>query len=174
MFCSSCGSKIQDAARFCTQCGTPTGLGTEISSGSSSSISDRQRTTRGPSELSRAYSNVDQEKLEATINRIKSWLDIEGFEVESSSDGSSQSLLQIRKKGQWKRFVGLSTALAIKIVHSNGCMNVEIGQGHWGSKLASGGVSMFVLWPLAVTTAIGTAEQLSLPKKILKYIDSIM
>jgi hypothetical protein len=49
-------------------------------------------------------------------------------------------------------------------------LTVQIGAGKWIDKAAAGTVSMFVLWPLAITAGIGAWEQMKMPEKIFNYI----
>jgi hypothetical protein len=49
-------------------------------------------------------------------------------------------------------------------------MTVEIGAGKWIDKAAVGTVSMFILWPLAVTAGLGAWEQMKMPEKVFDFI----
>ena len=60
-------------------------------------------------------------------------------------------LLQIKKRGGWRNYVGMATSLNVLFHQSGDTLTVEIGAGKWIDKAAVGTVSMFVLWPLAVT-----------------------
>jgi hypothetical protein len=55
-------------------------------------------------------------------------------------------------------------------------LTVEVGAGRWIDKAAAGTVSLFVLWPLAVTAAIGAWQQMKMPERtfaaIEEYINS--
>ena len=81
-------------------------------------------------------------------------------------------LLQIQKRGGWRDFVGMATSLNIVFHQSVDTMTVEIGAGKWIDKAAAGTVSMFILWPLAVTAGLGAWEQAKMPEKIFDYIGS--
>ncbi|MGA2067439.1 MAG: hypothetical protein ABSG86_20885 [Thermoguttaceae bacterium] len=70
-------------------------------------------------------------------------------------------LLQVEKSGAWRRFVGMSTALNVCFRHTGSTLNVEIGGGRWIDKAVAGGVSLIVLWPLAVTAGIGAWAQMA-------------
>jgi hypothetical protein len=50
-------------------------------------------------------------------------------------------------------------------------LQVEIGAGKWIDKATTGTVSLFVLWPLAVTTAFGAWQQAKLPQRTFSAID---
>ena len=104
------------------------------------------------------------------IDNVKRWLDAEGFDSQQMSTESGGILLQIKKRGGWRDFVGMSTSLNIVFTQSTDTMNVEIGAGKWLDKAAVGTVSMFVLWPLAFTAGYGAWEQMKMPDKIFGYI----
>jgi hypothetical protein len=66
----------------------------------------------------------------------------------------------------------MATSLNIVFTQSVDMMTVEIGAGKWIDKAAVGTVSMFILWPLAVTAGIGAWEQMKMPDKVFDYIGS--
>ena len=79
-------------------------------------------------------------------------------------------LLQIKKRGGWRDFVGMATSLNIVFHQSVDTLTVEIGAGKWLDKAAVGTVSMFILWPLAITAGFGVWEQAKMPEKVFSYI----
>ena len=81
-------------------------------------------------------------------------------------------MLQIKKRGAWRDFVGMSTSLNIAFSQSDNVLTVEIGAGKWLDKAIAGTVSIFVLWPLAVTAGFGAWEQTRMPEKIFSYVSS--
>ena len=66
----------------------------------------------------------------------------------------------------------MSTSLNVVFHHSGGNLTAEIGAGKWIDKGAVGVVSMFVLWPLAVTASFGAWEQIRLPDRIFEYLET--
>lgn len=163
MFCSSCGHEISQSARFCTQCGAASGSHT---AGTSNIV----ESSSGQKVQSKIY-EVSSEDTENLIDKTESWLNSENqFEVQRIKNLTT-TVLQIRKKGNWRRLVGMSTALSIKFEKTNESLQVEIGQGHWLGKVATGATSWFILWPLAVSTAYGVYEQYKAPKKIFEFIE---
>ena len=164
MFCSSCGFEMSSNARFCTQCGAASGSPTAATS----SIIEN---SSGQKAQSKIY-EIAPENTEILINKIENWLSSEKqFEVQKV-ENLNTTVLQIRKKGNWRRFLGMSTALSIKLEKLDNSIEVEIGQGHWLGKVATGATSWFVLWPLAVSTAYGVYDQFKTPKNIFKFIES--
>ncbi len=106
------------------------------------------------------------------IGDVKRWLDSEGFDSQQLSTEAHSVLLQIKKRGGWRDLVGMSTSLNIVFTQAADTLTVEIGAGKWIDKATVGTVSMFILWPLAVTAGIGAWEQARLPDKIFDYIGS--
>jgi hypothetical protein len=106
------------------------------------------------------------------ITDVKRWLDSEGFDSQQLSTEANSVLLQIKKRGGWRDLVGMSTSLNIVFTQAADTLTVEIGAGKWIDKATVGTVSMFILWPLAVTAGIGAWEQMRMPDKIFDYIGS--
>lgn len=72
--------------------------------------------------------------------------------------------------GKWKQWVGMDKAISVKLSAKEGILTVEIGEAKWVDKGAVMAVSMFVLWPLAVTSGVGMYKQAKLPEKIFDCI----
>lgn len=64
----------------------------------------------------------------------------------------------------------MATSLNIVFHQSADSLTVEIGAGKWIDKAAVGTVSMFILWPLALTAGFGAWEQAKMPEKVFDYI----
>lgn len=106
------------------------------------------------------------------IADVKRWLDSEGFDSQQLSTEANSVLLQIKKRGGWRDLVGMSTSLNVVFTQAAETLTVEIGAGKWIDKATVGTVSMFILWPLAVTAGIGAWEQMRMPDRIFDYIGS--
>jgi len=104
------------------------------------------------------------------IANVKGWLGTQGFDSQQMNTENQGVLLQIKKRGGWRDFVGMATSLNIAFHQSGDTLTVQIGAGKWIDKAAAGTVSMFVLWPLAITAGIGAWEQMKMPEKIFNYI----
>lgn len=72
--------------------------------------------------------------------------------------------------GKWKQWIGMDKAISVKLSAREGILTVEIGEAKWIDKGAMMTVSMFVLWPLAVTSGIGMYKQAKLPEKIFNCV----
>lgn len=104
------------------------------------------------------------------ITDVKGWLISQGFDSQQIKTDRQGVLLQIKKRGGWRDFVGMSTSLNIVFDQSADTLTVEIGAGKWIDKAAIGAVSMLILWPLAITAGFGAWEQMKMPEKIFNYI----
>jgi hypothetical protein len=104
------------------------------------------------------------------IADVTRWLDAQGFDSQQMSTEVQSVLLQVKKRGGWRDFVGMSTSLNIVFHQADETMTVEIGAGKWIDKAAVGTVSMFILWPLAVTAGFGAWEQMKMPEKVFDFI----
>ena len=110
------------------------------------------------------------------VSHMRAWFVNQDFEVQSLKTEDGADLLQVAKKGGWRKLVGLSTALNVVVRCKDSDLTVEVGAGRWIDKAAAGTVSMFVLWPLAVTAAIGAWQQMKMPERtfgaVEEYINS--
>ncbi|MGA2737968.1 MAG: TIR domain-containing protein [Bryobacteraceae bacterium] len=161
--CPQCGMRVDRESRYCTACGASL---TGLSGPTSVPEPPGPKASRSKS---RRYAcpSSDSARL---IGEVKSWLDAQGFDSQQMSTENKSVLLQIKKRGKWRDFVGMSTSLNIVFHQLDDTLTVEIGAGKWIDKAAVGTVSMFILWPLALTAGFGAWEQIKMPEKIFDYI----
>ncbi len=168
IYCPKCGASAQTGQKFCASCGAPlaqvdnqnTIIPTSPGNDNIPMIegSKCRRFTCNPTDSVRIVSDV------------KSWLGSEGFDAQQMSTDNQGILLQIKKRGGWRDFVGMSTSLNLVFHQSADTMTVQIGAGKWIDKAAVGTVSLFILWPLAITAGIGAWEQMKMPEKVFDFI----
>lgn len=108
------------------------------------------------------------------IVSTRNWLTGNGFNCQQLSTEDGGVLLQIEKRGRWRKVVGMSTGLNIVFRQVENTVNVEIGAGRWIDKAAAGTVSLFILWPLAVTSGIGAWRQMKMPERIFGHIATFL
>jgi len=108
------------------------------------------------------------------LRDLENWLAGEGFNTQNLATEDGAALLQIRKQGGWRQWVGMDTALNIVVDLRGDDLSVEIGAGKWADKAAAGVVSLFVLWPLAVTAAIGAWNQMKMPERIYSRVNELV
>jgi len=104
------------------------------------------------------------------IADVKTFLDTEGFDSQQLKTEDAGVLLQIKKRGSWRDFVGMATSLNIVFRQAEGMMTVEIGAGKWLDASVGTTATLILLWPLAVTAGLGAWEQMKLPEKIFGFI----
>jgi hypothetical protein len=169
-FCTQCGSEIEEGKRFCANCGAVLGNGaTGPAPGIGSVPEDHVQTAAGSKCRRYVCPPANTPKLLADV---KGWLNGENFDTQQMQTDTDSLLLQIKKRGGWRDFVGMSTSLNILFHQTGDTLTVEIGAGKWIDKAAVGTVSMFILWPLAITAGFGAWEQMNMPDKVFDFIGS--
>ena len=108
------------------------------------------------------------------IAATQSWLSGEGFKCQKLQTENGGTLLQLERVGEWRKFVGMSTALNIVFHQVEDTVNVEIGAGRWMDKAATGAVAFLFLWPLAVIPGIGAWQQLKMPERVFEHIATFL
>lgn len=110
-------------------------------------------------------------KYEPLIDNLVEWFDEEGFETQKFTTDDDGILVQAAKRGSWRNFVGMSSALNVAFYNEDGEVLVKMGSGKWIDKAVIGTVSLFFFWPLSITTGIGVWQQLKLPDRINDIIE---
>lgn len=168
--CPHCHTRVEAGSKFCGSCGAALGEsgGAKVQAPVTvpppkETVHEVERST------SRRYLCAPGDTA-GLIADVKAWLDAQGFDSQEMTTESQSLLLQIKKRGGWRDFVGMATSLNIVFHQSGDALTVEIGAGKWIDKAAVGAVSMLILWPLAVTAGLGAWEQMKMPEKIFDYI----
>ena len=159
--CPQCKKRVEPDWRFCLSCGSQL-----------PAVPDVGSAGRIPGSKSRRYA-CSAEAIARVIGDVRGWLNSQDFDTQQIQADQDSVLLQIKKRGTWRDYVGMSTSLNI-VFHpcEDETLTVEIGAGKWIDKAAVGTVSLFILWPLAITAGIGAWEQMQMPEKIFDYIGS--
>jgi serine/threonine protein kinase len=105
---------------------------------------------------------------------LQDWLKSESFDCQDLKTEQGGTLIQVRQQGGWRAFVGMQTALNVILYRDGDEITVEIGAGQWLDKAAAGVVSLFVLWPLAVTAAIGAWNQMKMPERVFGRVNEVV
>jgi serine/threonine protein kinase len=113
-------------------------------------------------------------RLVELVDDLEAWLRAEGFNTQNLKTEDGSTLIQIVQEGGWRKLVGMSTALNIILDQCGDELTVEIGAGQWVDKAAVGVVSLFLLWPLAVTAAIGAWNQMKMPERVFTQVSDFV
>ena len=172
MLCSQCQNQNSEGSKFCTNCGNVLSNGHVTQTQSYTNQGAGRRGEHSPSgqpmKIRRFSCLPDQ--FDELVSDLKNWLINQNYNCQQLSTQDKGTLLQVAKKGGWRKFIGMSTALNVVLHQSVNAVTVKIGVGRWLDKAAVGTISMFILWPLAVTTGIGAWQQMKLPDMIYQYI----
>lgn len=163
--CPRCHIQVEAESLFCQKCGAPLKKQADINRGTSES----DHVQKIPGSTSKRYSCPEHDAVQV-IQDVKTWLDSEGFDTQQVSADDDSLLIQIKKRGSWRDLVGMATSLNILFHHGNDTLTVEIGAGKWVDKAAVGTVSLFILWPLAITAGMGAWEQMKMPDRIFDFV----
>jgi hypothetical protein len=164
-FCPQCRMSVQAGTKFCANCGTALGV-SEGARGPVPFMSAPQKDN-GSTQSCR-YVCPTKEAL-GVLKEVKAWLNTQEFDLQQMNAENNSLLLQIKKRGGWRDYLGMSTALNIVFRHSNDTLTVEIGDGKWVDKVAVGAVG-FLLPPLIITAGFGAWEQAKMPEKVFDFI----
>ena len=100
-------------------------------------------------------------------------LQIRGYQTQSFGS-SNQVVVQVRKGGEAAKVFGAQAALTAMLTQHPGGLLVTLGQQRWGDKALAAGVGAIILWPLAISAAVGAARQSNLPNEVLSLLDMLV
>ncbi len=85
-----------------------------------------------------------------------------------------QVVVQVRKGSEAAKVFGVQAALSLMFhQHPQGLL-VTLGQQAWGDKAVAAGVGALILWPLAISAAVGAVRQSNLPAEVLTLLDVLV
>jgi hypothetical protein len=113
---------------------------------------------------------VPYDAQQVIIVSLKSYLASNSFEVQEFPT-SSGIILQARRTGFFRTVTGLSATTNIGIDRANDYFSISFSAGRWADKAIAAGLSLVVLWPLLITSAIGAYNQAELPKDIVSFLN---
>ena len=92
------------------------------------------------------------------------------LETEGVSQSETSYFIQARQPESWKKFVGMDTAIQVRLSVSGDMLTVDLGAGRWVDKLGAATVGYIVFAPLLITAAIGALSQDQLPQEIFSFV----
>lgn len=165
--CPKCQKHIEPDSQFCWSCGgslAGVSVGVPVSHPGSGS-------GQIPGSTSRRYA-CSSDDVPRLIGDVRGWLNSQDFDTQQVNTDEDSILLQVKKRGSWRDLVGMATSLNIVFHTGEDTLTIEVGAGKWVDKAAVGTVSLFILWPLAITAGMGAWEQMKLPDRIFDYVGS--
>jgi len=159
MCCPKCGKEQEEGAKFCTSCGVEMTLYQGVGQTGLRAGLRGWETQCFP---------CTTEKFHGLLADLKNWLISQNFNCQQKTIEDGGTLLQVAKKGGWRKIVGMSTALNIVLHQKPNHIIVEIGAGRWVDKAIAG--SFWFFTPAAIPVGFGAWQQMKLPKKIYQYI----
>jgi len=162
-FCPQCGEKVSLGSQFCDKCGAKL----ETTSG----VPDKHTDTKENENQVKSRRYIcSSSQLQPLIEDLGIWLEGQNFKCQHINTDEGDLVLQVARQASWRKYVGMETSLNIAFHLEDEILKVDVGAGKWVDKAAAGAVSLFVLWPLAVTAGIGAWQQMKLPDKIFDFI----
>src|ERR1051326_962455 len=97
-------------------------------------------------------------------SQLTTQLQMRGYQAQWFGAGT-QVMVQVRKGSEAAKMFGAQAALSVMLTqHSQGVV-ATLGQQAWGDKAIAAGVGALILWPLAISAAVGAARQSNLPDR---------
>ncbi len=115
------------------------------------------------------YERKAGKSVKGLIDAVKTYLfETENMQTQIFVDESGKHVLQARSNnGKFKQLVGMDKAITVRFGEKYpSSISMEIGEAKWADKGTVMAISMFVLWPLTITSGIGMYKQGTLPGKI--------
>jgi hypothetical protein len=167
--CPQCRSQVETGSKFCRVCGVAQAEQSRAATPSPVPAPTVAEAAPNRRSKQRRYEcrPIDAPAL---ITDLRGWLDAQGFDCQQMNTEDQRALIQVKRRGGWRDFVGMSTSLNIVFNQSGDTLVVEIGAGKWIDKAAAGVVSIVILWPLAITAGFGAWEQMKMPDRIFDFI----
>jgi hypothetical protein len=163
-FCPQCRTQALDGTKFCPNCGVP--LDAPPPPGAAPTAPGAYPTPN----IKRCEYVCPRAGAPRLVADVKGWLNSMNFDLQEMNTPDNGLVLQIKKRGNWRDFVGMSTALNIIFHHSEETLTVEIAGGKWVDKAAAGAVGYLILPPLIFAAGFGAWEQAKMPEKVFKFI----
>ena len=121
----------------------------------------------------RIYTLPENKNIQELSHVIEAYLiNSESMNCQVLKSEMGEYIVQGRaQNGKVTQWFGLDKAITVRLIPGqNNTVIVEIGKGEWLKKGLAMATSMFVLWPLAVTSGVGMFKQGKLPQKIDRAI----
>lgn len=109
--------------------------------------------------------------MDDLVQEFQNWMDWKNFNHQRLRTENGDLLIQLQKKGEWKHYLGMGTALNVLFTNEHDVLILQVGAGKWMDKALAVGVGAIFLWPFAVTGAFGAIEQATIPKAVFNFVE---
>lgn len=81
-------------------------------------------------------------------------------------------IYQVRKGNSFARFMGMGATLNLVMDFEDNGINIMFSEGRWADKALAGAAGFFLLWPFAITSAVGCFRQADMKNKMMMFLQS--
>jgi hypothetical protein len=119
---------------------------------------------------SRAY--MSTRDVTAVAADLDHWFSEQGMESQSVMGPGGSVVVQARDRQGWKSVLGMNRALTTTLSRTDDhTITANIGSASWADKAVAGAIGLVVLWPLAITAAVGSAQTAALPGRVFGALE---
>ena len=174
IYCGKCGAKNYATGTYCTKCASTLYNPDYIASETVCAM-PQAAINSGKAEM---YALRQGKTIAGIASAIEALLATLNMNVQTIESNDSGFVVQARDKaGTWKQFIGMDVAISVIVRQADAnTASIEFTQAKWVDKGGVFALSMFVFWPLAITSGIGMYMQGKLPgevkKAVVEYVNS--
>lgn len=117
--------------------------------------------------------------VQELINTLVRWYESEQLECQTV-EFDAGAMVQCRRKGTWRKYIGMNSELTVLIKPEHPKVVVEIGAGKWAAKAGAGAaglvgvlVNPVLFLPYLGGVAYGTWEQNRLRERTIELIEEL-
>jgi hypothetical protein len=123
---------------------------------------------------------VPELDLQELVNALTGWYEAEGLESQAL-DVEGGIVVQCRRKGNWRKYVGMNSELTVIVKTEYPKVVVEVGAGKWLAKAGAGAVGLvgaaalpILFVPYLAGAAYGGWEQAHLRRRTIEIVHEVM
>lgn len=79
---------------------------------------------------------------------------------------------QVRKGNGFARFMGMGATLNLMMNFEDNGIEVAFSEGRWADKALAGAAGLLLLWPFAITSAVGCFRQADMKSKLMMFLQA--
>ena len=117
------------------------------------------------------YTLREGKSVDEVEDLVTRFLYNEKMEVQTLGHPGCKVIQARLAKAGVKKLLGMDKAIEVRLSQEGQRLVVEMGNAKWADKAVAMAVSVFVLWPLAITSGVGIYKQNELFEQIRFLID---